>query len=58
MADRERRPCYLESSNGSNPPIYRKFGFEVHKTIYLQRGDRNVPLDVMVREPVGVEEKK
>jgi predicted acetyltransferase len=57
LADRERRPCYLESSNACNPPIYMKFGFEQTRTINLQRGGRNIPLDIMVREPV-VQEKK
>ncbi|KAH9881866.1 hypothetical protein J1614_001037 [Plenodomus biglobosus] len=52
IADREGRPCYLESSNASNPPIYRKFGFEQRRVVVLQRAERNVPLDVMVREPV------
>lgn len=53
MADRDANPCYLESSNAHNPPIYRKFGFELRKTIYLQRGDANVALDIMVREPLA-----
>jgi predicted acetyltransferase len=57
LADREGRPCYLESSNACNPPIYKKFGFEQKRTINLQRGGRNIPLDIMVREPV-VQEKK
>ena len=57
LADREGRPCYLESSNESNPPIYRKFGFEVTRQINLQRGGRNIPLDIMVREPLTDEKK-
>lgn len=57
LADREGRPCYLESSNETNPPIYRKFGFEETRRINLQRGGRNIPLDIMVREPVGMEKK-
>lgn len=55
LADREGRLCYLESSNATNPPIYRKFGFEERRTIQLQRGGRNIPLDIMVREPVTQE---
>jgi predicted acetyltransferase len=58
LADREGRPCYLESSNACNPPIYKKFGFEQKRTINLQRGGRNIPLDIMVREPVVQEKKK
>ncbi|CAA9965052.1 hypothetical protein CFE70_007906 [Pyrenophora teres f. teres 0-1] len=57
VADREGRPCYLESSNAANPPIYRKFGFEVTRQINLQRGGRNIPLDIMVREPASLREK-
>lgn len=57
LADREGRPCYLESSNETNPPIYRKFGFEEMRRINLQRGGRNIPLDIMVREPAGMEKK-
>ncbi|KAJ4368126.1 hypothetical protein N0V83_006481 [Neocucurbitaria cava] len=52
QADQERRACYLESSNGVNVPIYQKFGFEETRRIYLQRGGRNIPLNIMVREPV------
>lgn len=58
LADGEGRPCYLESSNVANPPIYRKFGFEETRRINLQRGGRNIPLDIMVREPVMTGEKK
>jgi ribosomal protein S18 acetylase RimI-like enzyme len=57
IADREGRACYLESSNEANPAIYRKYGFEERRRVHLQRGERNVELDVMVREPVGVEKK-
>ncbi|PSN62066.1 hypothetical protein BS50DRAFT_503411 [Corynespora cassiicola Philippines] len=55
QADREGRPVYLESSNEVNPPIYRKFGFETRRTVHLQRAERNVSLDIMVREPVAQE---
>ncbi|EAT84122.2 hypothetical protein SNOG_08954 [Parastagonospora nodorum SN15] len=57
LADGEGRACYLESSNARNPPIYRRFGFEVCRTIQLQRGGRNIPLDIMVREPTRQEKK-
>jgi predicted acetyltransferase len=53
MADKEGRVVYLESSNKVNPPIYRKFGFEGVRTVYLMRAERNVELDIMVREPRG-----
>lgn len=58
LADHEGRACYLESSNASNPPIYRRFGFEECRTIHLQRGARNVPLDIMVREPMPQAKKR
>ncbi|KAF2275537.1 uncharacterized protein EI97DRAFT_63665 [Westerdykella ornata] len=58
QADREGRACYLESSNEVNPPIYRKFGFETRRTVHLQRGERNVALDIMVREPRAVEKER
>ncbi|KAI6832194.1 hypothetical protein KC332_g3447 [Hortaea werneckii] len=51
-ADREARKCYLESSHVVNRAIYRRWGFEVRKNVYLQRGGENVELDIMVREPV------
>ena len=57
QADKEGRATYLESSNEANPPIYRKFGFEEKRTIYLHRAEKNIPLDIMVREPVGTEKK-
>jgi predicted acetyltransferase len=53
LADREGRVVYLESSNKINPPIYRKFGFEGVRTVYLMRAEENVELDIMVREPRG-----
>ena len=37
QADRDGRACYLESSNFVNRKIYGKMGFEMAKTIYLQR---------------------
>ncbi|KAH0284842.1 hypothetical protein KCU62_g8012, partial [Aureobasidium sp. EXF-3399] len=50
-ADAEGRACYLESSNASNPAIYRKYGFETIKSIELKRAEKVVVLDIMVREP-------
>ncbi|ORY16718.1 hypothetical protein BCR34DRAFT_622201 [Clohesyomyces aquaticus] len=55
QADRDGRACYLESSNPINPAIYRKFGFEERRAVHLQRGEKNIQLDIMVREPVSVE---
>lgn len=57
-ADQEGRACYLESSNPSNPPIYRKYGFEERKTVHLQRAENNVQLDIMVREPRVITQEK
>ncbi|KAF2009982.1 hypothetical protein BU24DRAFT_356960 [Aaosphaeria arxii CBS 175.79] len=57
QADRDGHVCYLESSNDVNPAIYRKFGFEDRRTIHLQRGKKNVSLDIMVREPTSSEDK-
>ena len=50
-ADEEGRPCYLESSNGVNVRIYERMGFDVRKKIRLQRAEKDVELDIMVREP-------
>jgi ribosomal protein S18 acetylase RimI-like enzyme len=36
--DAERKPAYLESSNGRNVPFYRRHGFENIGTIALERG--------------------
>jgi predicted acetyltransferase len=58
VADREGKACYLESSNSINPAIYRKFGFEERRTIHLQRAQKNISLDIMVREPVALEKGK
>jgi ribosomal protein S18 acetylase RimI-like enzyme len=58
QADRDGKAVYLESSNEVNPPIYRKFGFEDRRTIHLQRAEKNVALDLMVREPVCTEKGK
>lgn len=58
IADREGRACYLESSNVANPAIYRKYGFEERRKIHLQRAEKNVELDIMVREPAAVSSEK
>jgi GNAT superfamily N-acetyltransferase len=55
LADREKRACYLESSNGINRAIYGRMGFELKKEIALKRSEEQVALDIMVREPVGRE---
>ena len=52
LADSRGLACYLESSNPVNPQIYRKMGFRERRKIYLQRGRRNVEMDIMVREPM------
>jgi len=54
-ADAESRLCYLESSHYVNRIIYGKLGFEFKKCIYLQRATEHVELDVMVRQPVKLE---
>lgn len=53
QADRDGVPIYLESSNERNPPIYRRFGFETVRRVYLQRAEGNVCMDIMVREGKG-----
>lgn len=50
-ADEEGRPTYLESSNGVNVRIYERMGFDVRKKIHLQRAEKDIELDIMVREP-------
>lgn len=57
QADRDGVPVYLESSNEKNPPIYRRYGFETVRTVYLHRAERNVSMDIMVREPKTVEKR-
>ncbi|KAF1966029.1 hypothetical protein BU23DRAFT_487713 [Bimuria novae-zelandiae CBS 107.79] len=57
QADKDGLPVYLESSNKKNPPIYRHFGFETVRTVYLHRAERNVELDIMVREPKSMEKQ-
>ena len=57
-ADRDGKLCYLESSNPINPAIYRKLGFEERRKVHLQRAEKDVELDIMVREPVKMENEK
>lgn len=42
---------YLESSSLANNLYYEKFGFEVKRDVFLERGDVPVRLSIMVREP-------
>lgn len=42
---------YLESSSQANNAYYEKFGFEVKRDVYLERGAAPVRLSIMVREP-------
>jgi GNAT superfamily N-acetyltransferase len=49
--DGKVRPVYLESSHPNNVGLYRKFGFEIRRTVHLQRAEKGVELDIMVREP-------
>jgi ribosomal protein S18 acetylase RimI-like enzyme len=51
-ADKEGRPCYLESSNVVNVKIYEKLGFAKSERIGFENGDEKLELDIMVREPV------
>ncbi|KAL2131533.1 hypothetical protein VTI74DRAFT_4910 [Chaetomium olivicolor] len=50
-ADAGNRPMYLESSSQTNNAYYEKFGFEVKRDIFLERGPVPVRLSIMVREP-------
>ncbi|KAK3323507.1 hypothetical protein B0T19DRAFT_401829 [Cercophora scortea] len=50
-ADAENRPIYLESSSESNNAYYKKFGFEIKRDVFLERGQAPVRLSIMVREP-------
>ncbi|KAK3294777.1 uncharacterized protein B0H64DRAFT_443818 [Chaetomium fimeti] len=50
-ADAEKRPMYLESSSQSNNAYYEKFGFEVQRDVFLERGPVPIRLSIMVREP-------
>lgn len=48
-ADRDGVPCYLESSNPANIPIYQKFGFEVLRELRVWTD--GPPVWLMVRKP-------
>ncbi|KAK4103597.1 N-acetyltransferase-like protein [Parathielavia hyrcaniae] len=50
-ADAGNRPMYLESSSLLNNAYYEKFGFEVKRDVFLERGSAPVRLSIMVREP-------
>ena len=51
IADREKRPCYLESSADIATLMYRHLGYEERKKIKLERAEKDVLLDILVREP-------
>lgn len=53
QADAENRPIYLESSSLANNGYYEKFGFEIRRDVFLERGRGRAPvrLSIMVREP-------
>ncbi|KAI9736416.1 MAG: hypothetical protein M1818_006150 [Claussenomyces sp. TS43310] len=51
LADQRGLPVYLESSAAINVPYYSKLGFELKKQIVLQRSEKAIALDIMVREP-------
>jgi hypothetical protein len=42
---------YLESSSLANNKYYARYGFEVQRDIFLERGRTPVRLSIMVREP-------
>lgn len=51
-ADREGRPCYLESTSTKNLGLYRRCGYETERQIFIgNESDGGVPLDIMIREP-------
>ncbi|KAK0641641.1 N-acetyltransferase-like protein [Cercophora newfieldiana] len=53
-ADAEHRPMYLESSSLANNRYYARYGFEVQRDIFLERGKTPVrwsTVSIMVREP-------
>lgn len=50
QADADVRPVYLESSSPSNDCYYRKFGFDLKRSVCLERGAAPVRLSIMVRE--------
>lgn len=50
LADKQRQPAYLETAEESNLSLYRRYGFEVTRTITDFPGDAP-PLWCMWREP-------
>jgi hypothetical protein len=58
QADKIGAACYLESSHDINIIIYGKMGFELKKQIYLQREKDPLKMDVMVRYPKEITDKK
>jgi len=55
LADEQVLPCYLESSNDINLAIYAKMGFEHRCRIELERAEKRVGMDCMVKESAMVE---
>ncbi len=51
QADRDRLPCYLETSKEINVTFYRRHGFDVLREVAM--GGDGPPMWTMVREPVG-----
>jgi len=49
--DRDRLPCYLETHNERNVPLYRHFGFDVIEVSYLPGSEQNQWS--MLRQPGG-----
>jgi len=49
---------YLESSSLANNAYYAKYGFEVQRDIFLERGRTPVQLSIMVREPRAARKSK
>jgi ribosomal protein S18 acetylase RimI-like enzyme len=47
--DQTGMPCYLETYNPSNIPIYQRFGFEIHEEVQMPNMD--VKLHSMLRQP-------
>ncbi|KAG8527555.1 uncharacterized protein KY384_007707 [Bacidia gigantensis] len=51
-ADKQKVPCYLESSNEANTKLYNSLGFVHMRDIELTRAEEPVKLDIMTRQPV------
>ena len=52
QADKQGRISYLESSNTMNLRLYQRLGFEKVRQIYLERGEKQIPMDIMIRRPI------